>query len=146
MPQNTAPIYPLTPTSSTDQSTGRSQLITAAAADYTGVSANYVQVYKAGANGAVLRGLRFKAGGSNIATVARIYSNRAATHTTAANNAFIGEQALPATTASNTGPTPTIVYPGPIYLGANEELWVGLATAVAAGWVVTVEGGAGGDY
>ena len=114
------------------------QLITAAAADYTGVSVNTSLVFTADAtNGGYVSRLRFKAGGTNAATVIRIYLNNGAANTVATNNVFYGEIILPATTASTTTATVDIDYPLNIALPPGFRIYVGLGAAVAAGWVVT---------
>lgn len=59
------------------------------------------------------------------------------------NQILWGEIALPATTASATAPTPDVDYPINKIFPPGYEIYVGLATAVAAGWVVS---GAGGAY
>ncbi len=135
MPANTQPIFTLTPDTTTDGSTGMSQGVTAAAADYTGVSANYVLIHTAGSNGSYIRSIVCKAKGTNVVTVARVFINNGSTQTTATNNAFFAEISLPATTASATASTPEIEFPLEIALKAGQKLYVGLGTAVAAGWV-----------
>ena len=78
-------------------------VLTTAAADYTGVSANNQFVFDAEeVNGSFLQKLRFKALGTNVATVARIYINhgslnQASAHVTRAN--------APSGTPSTTGGT-----------------------------------------
>lgn len=131
------PIYTQTPDVSNNTTTGMNQLITAAANDYTGIDADVSLVFTAGANGAYIDRLRFKAGGTNTASVARIYINNGSAHTTAANNVFYGEVSLPATTAIATAATVDIDYPVDLRINAGFTIQVGLATAVAAGWVVT---------
>lgn len=141
MAQNTSPTFPLSGDLSTNGTTGYSQLITAAANDYTGISANNTLVHTAGTNGSFVSRLRIKAGGSNVASVLRIYVNNGSTNTTAANNAFIGEISLPATTASATAATAEIEYPLGFAMPASHRIYVGLGTAVAAGWCVVCIGG-----
>jgi len=119
-----------------------SALITAAAADYTGVSANYVLVFTADAtNGSFIQRLRFKAGGTNVAAVMRIFINNGSVHTTATNNSFYGEVSLPVTTATTTSGTTDVDYPMNFALNPGFCIYVGLGAAVAAGWVVTAIGG-----
>jgi hypothetical protein len=142
MPANTNPIYSLSGDVSTNAGTGMSQLITAAANDYTGAGANNVLAWTAGANGGFIRHLRIKAGGTNVATVLRIFINNGASNGTASNNAFYGEVSLPATTASAVAATPEIEYALNLALPAGWRIYVGLGTAVAAGWVVVGVGGA----
>jgi hypothetical protein len=143
MPANTTPIFTLSPKLSKDGTTGMNALITAAAADYTGVSANNTLVFTAGANGSYLRRLRLKAGGTNVAAVMRVYVNNGAVNTTATNNSFIGEISLPATTASAVAATVDIDCPLEFAIPAGWRIYIGLGAAVAAGWVGTV---IGGDY
>lgn len=136
MPANTAPIYTKTPDLSTNNGTGMGSTITAAAADYTGASANYVLEHTAGANGSYVRRLRFKAAGTNVAAVMRIFLNNGSANTTATNNTFFGEISLPATTASTTAATIEIDYPMEIALPPGWRIYCGLGAAVAAGWNV----------
>lgn len=141
MPANTLPIFTASPDVSTDSATGMGTLTTAASNDYTGISANHKLVFTAGANGGYIQRLRFKAGGTNIATVARVFINNGSTQTTATNNVFYGEISLPATTASATASTVDLDYDMGFAIPADFRIYVGLGTAVAAGWVVTPIGG-----
>ena len=90
-------------------------------------------------NGGYIQRIRFKALGTNAASVARIYINNGAAQTTATNNAFYGEISLPATTASNTAATVDIDYPMNIALPAGYTVMVGVSAAadLATGWVAT---------
>lgn len=138
MAQNIDPIYTREPEVANNGTTGMNQLITAAATDYTGIDADTSLVFTADAtNGSYIERLRFKAGGTNVATVARIYLNNGSAPTTATNNTFYGEVSLPATTATNTAATAEIDYMMNLAIPAGFRVYVGLATAVAAGWVVT---------
>lgn len=142
MAGNAAPIFIRVGDVSTNGTTGMSQLITAAAADYTGISANYALVFTADAtNGSYITRLRFKAGGTNVSAVARIFLNNGAAQGTATNNAFFDEVNLPATTAATTSATTTIDYEMGIALPAGFRVYVGLGAAVAAGWVCVAIGG-----
>ena len=103
MAVNTAPIYTLTG----DIQGG--DILTTQSADYTGQGLLNVAVFAANAtNGGYIQRIRFKALGTNIATVARIYVNdgngRLATVASAA--------ATPSGTPSNTGGT---LLAGPYY-------------------------------
>lgn len=141
MAASTTPIFCSTPDVSTNGTTGMSQAVTAAAADYTGISANYVLVHTAGANGSYVERIRCKASGTNVAAVARVFFNNGSAQGTATNNAFFGEIALPATTASTTGATPDIDYALGVRLPAGFTIYVGLGAAVAAGWTFVAIGG-----
>lgn len=142
MTANTNPVFTLTPDISTDGSTGRGQAITAAiGSSYDGTHANMVLIHTAGSNGSYVSRLRMVAAGSNVATVVRLFSNNGSTNGTAANNCAIDQVTMPVTTATNTGATPTMLYPLDIRLKASERLYVGLGTAVASGWTVVAEAG-----
>jgi hypothetical protein len=141
MTANTSPIFTLTPDVSVNNGTTNAATLTTATGDYTGVSGNHALVHTAGANGSYVRRLRFKAIGTNIASVARIYLNNGSTAGTAANNAFFGEANLPATTASNNSGTVDMDYVMEFALPASWRIYVGLGTTVAAGWTcVTIAG------
>jgi len=117
--------------------------ITTATGDYTGISTNNILIFTSDAtNGGFVQRIRFKAIGTNIATVMRIYINNGTSNTTATNNVFYGELSLPATTASNTAGTVDIDYPLNFALPAGYKLYAGVATTVASGWVATVIAGA----
>lgn len=142
MPANIDPIFARTPDVSRDCGTGMNQLVTTAAADYTGASANNSLIFTADAtNGSYIQRIRFKSGGTNVASVARIYINNGSAATSAANNVFFGEISLPATTASTSSATIEIEYPMNLAIPAGFRIYFGLGTTVAAGWVATVIGG-----
>lgn len=143
MPANTNPIFSIQGEVSTDGTTGMSSAITASANDYTGAGANNRRVFTAGANGSFVQRLRFKALGTNVATVARVFLNNGSANTTSSNNTFYGEFTLPATTLSASTSTGDYDYSLNIALPAGFTIYVGLGTAVAAGWNVTA---IGGDY
>ena len=141
---NVQPIWIAKGDLSNNGTTGMNQGITLAANDYTGISANNSLVFTAGADGARLERLKFNAAGTNIQTVARSYVNNGSANTTATNNTFIGEITWPATTASTTAAlvSPEWIMPnGSMAIPGGFKIYVGLATAVAAGWVVTPIGG-----
>lgn len=137
MPANIEPIYSRLGDVSTDGTTGMAQTFTTAAADYDGTTATHNKVvFTADAtNGGFIQRLRFKAKGTNTASVARIFINNGSTPATAANNSFYGEITLPATTASAVAATMDLDYNLNIALPAGFKILVGLGTTVAAGWV-----------
>lgn len=137
---NVQPIWIAKGDVTNNGTTGMNQAITAAAADYTGISANNSLVFTAGADGARIERLKFTPSGTNVQTVARVYINNGSVNTTATNNTFIGEITLPATTASATSAliSPEFLMPnGSFAIQGAFRIYVGLGTAVAAGWVVT---------
>lgn len=142
MAANTQPIYSVSGDVSSNGTTGMTTAITTATGDYTGASANHILVFTANTtNGGFIQRLRFKALGTNTASVARIYINNGSANTSAANNSFYGEVALPATTAINTTSTIDLDYPMDFALPAGFRVYVGVATTVAAGWVCVPIGG-----
>ncbi len=144
MVANKQPIFTLTPNVATDGGTGMGAAILSAANDFTGAGANNALVFTAGADGAFIRRLHFKAIGTNVQTVARIFLNNGATNATATNNRFYDDVQLPATTVSANSPTgPGIDFAMEFAIESGWKIYVGLATAVAAGWVVTP---VAGDY
>ena len=135
---NIDPIYSKSGDVSNNNGTGMNAAITLAANDFTGAGANNSLVFTAGPQGAFIQRLRLKAAGTNVASVLRVFLNNGAIHTTATNNTFHGEIALPATTANAAGITSyDLDYVLNIAVPAGFTVWVGLGTAVAAGWVVT---------
>jgi hypothetical protein len=142
MAANSNPIFQRLGDISTNTTTGMSQLVTTADNDYTGVGTHYVLVFTADStNGSWIERIRMKAGGSNIASVARVFINNGSSHTSATNNAFYGEVSLPGTTAIATAATIEIDYPMGFALNPSFTIYVGLGTTVASGWVFTAIGG-----
>lgn len=139
---NISPIYSKIGSISNNNGTGMNQLVLNAANDYTGIDADVSLIFTADpTNGSFLQRIRAKAGGTNTPSVARIYLNNGSAPTTAANNAFFGEISLPATTAIATAATVEIDYPLGFAIDPAFRVYVGIATAVAAGWVFTMIAG-----
>jgi hypothetical protein len=135
MAQNTSPIFVGVP------NFGIGTNITSAntAMDGTGT---VVTLFTAGANGGYVRRLRFKAQGTNVATVARIFINNGSTNTSATNNVLFGELTLNASTASNSASVAAdYEYPMNLVLPASYVVNVCIGTAVSAGWIACAEGG-----
>lgn len=142
MPGNANPIYSGQGEVANNSTTGMNQLITLAAADFTGAGANNSLIFTADAtNGSYVERIRLKAGGTNVASVMRFFINNGAVNTTAANNVFHGEISLPATTLNNAGATVELDYPLGFALPPGFRIYMGMGTAVAAGWVASVVGG-----
>lgn len=134
MVANFNPIFTLTADISINNGTTFSSTLTLLVSDYTGASANYGLVHTAGTNGSYVKRLRFKALGTNIASVARIFVNNGGVNTTATNNNFYGELSLPATAQTNTAATVDLDYPMEFQLPPGFRIFVGLGTTVASGW------------
>lgn len=97
MAANTAPIF------SKSGAIEGGSVFTTAAADYTGVAINNQFVFDADeVNGSFIQRLRFKALGTNVATVARIYVNHGLLNQTSAH---VVRAAAPTGTPSTTGGT-----------------------------------------
>lgn len=94
-------------------------------------------------NGSFVQRIRFKAAGTNVQSVARIFLNNGGSNSVPANNILFEEVTLPATTASANSSTPVVEAAMNIPLPAGWKILVVLGTAVAAGWYVSVPGG---DY
>jgi len=136
MPQNTAPIFPLTP---------RVSWVTMSAAntatDGTGTVAT---VFAAQASGSRIDYINCSATGSTVASVLRVFLNNGGTSSVAINNALFTEQSLPATTANNAAPIgPQLVVPINLSLPSGSKVNLTLGTAVASAWSFVA---VGGDY
>lgn len=92
-------------------------------------------------NGGFVQRIRFRATGTNVATVARVFINNGSSNATAANNALYEEITLPATTLSEVGALANAEILLNLPLPPGYRINVTLGTAVAAGYVVTAVGG-----
>ena len=134
MAANTIPIY----SKAGQISWGPALLQTAnTAMDGTGT---VVILFTAGANGGRVERIRFKAAGTNVATVVRIFINNGSTNATAANNILYAEKTIAATTASaaaalltNEMPDTTDTTAFPIVLPPGYTIIATIGTTVAAG-------------
>lgn|SRR5574343_407370 len=94
-------------------------------------------------NGSFVQKIRFRAAGTNVATVARIFINNGSTNTTASNNILYDEMTLSATTLSETSSLALYELPLNIGLPPGYKINVTIGTTVSAGYYVSV---VGGDY
>jgi len=97
--------------------------------------------FTAGVDGGFVQRIRFRAAGTNIATVARVFINNGSTNATAANNILYDEITLAATTLSETSALPVYELPLNFALPAGYVLNVTIGTTIAAGYFVSVIGG-----
>lgn len=134
MPANNDPIFPLTPDI---------EWVTAFTAANTAVdgTGTVQTVFTASTNGSWCEEIIFAPLGTNVATVARIFINNGSTNATAGNNVMIGQLTLPATTLSNTSALFFPRFPVKMALPNGYKVNVVIATAVAAGFVVSAIGG-----
>lgn len=136
MAANTNPIYSLI----ADIQWGTSLIATAnTAKDGTGT---VLTVFTADAtNGGYVQRIRFRAAGTNITTVARVFINNGSSNATAANNVLWDEITLAATTLSEVGSLQTFELPLNFALPPGYKLNVTIGTTVAVGYYVSVIGG-----
>lgn len=136
MAANTAPIYSLLG----EIEWGTTAITTAnTAKDGTGT---VLTVFTADAtNGGFVQRIRFRAAGTNIATVARVFINNGSTNATAANNILFDEITLAASTLSETAAQVTYELPLNFALPPGYVLNVTVGTTIAAGYYVLVIGG-----
>ena len=92
-------------------------------------------------SGGYVQKIRFRAAGSNVASVGRVFINNSGVTSTAANNILYDEITLAATTISQVSALPTYELPLNIALPPSYRLYVTLGTAVATGYFVSVVGG-----
>lgn len=97
--------------------------------------------FTASSTGGYVQRMRFRALGTNVATVARVFINNGGATGTTANNILWDEISLPATTLSETSALPTYELPLNFALPPSYRLFVTIATVVAAGYGITVIGG-----
>lgn len=135
MAANTAPIFSI----AGDIEWGATALTTQnTAKDGTGT---VLTVFTADVDGSFVQRIRFRAAGTNIATVARVFINNGSTNATAANNILYDEITLAATTLSEVAAQPVYELPLNFALPSGYKLNVTLGTTVAAGYYVSVIGG-----
>jgi hypothetical protein len=136
MAANTAPIFTLAPVvqwSPTTVSTSN------ATTDLT--SGTSYLIFSASIDGGFVQRVRFRALGTNVATVGRLWINNGATTGSAANNTLIDEITLNATTAAAAASLANQEVPVNFALPTGYRLFVTLGTTVAAGFDVTAIGG-----
>jgi hypothetical protein len=122
MARNTLPIYTAKPRNGAADSAVLPGTLLTAANDTTGVSVNNQLLFTANAlHGGYLDSIRLMPlGTNNVASIVRLFMNNGSDPTVAANNQFIGEMALPATTISTTVPMPSMaVSQSPSRLGGR---------------------------
>jgi hypothetical protein len=92
-------------------------------------------------NGGYVQKIRFRALGTNVATVARVWINNGSSTGTAANNTLYDEISLPGTTSSQTSALANYELALNFALPAGYAIYVTLGTTVAAGYDISVIGG-----
>ncbi|MCK9370524.1 hypothetical protein M0R04_11490 [Candidatus Dojkabacteria bacterium] len=136
MAANTSPIYSLVG----NITVGKTVATANTAKDGTGT---VLTIFTAGANGSRVEKVRFKALGTNVATVARIFINNGSDPTTATNNILYADITLAATTNSEVAALATNDVLLDLVLPPFYKLTVTIGTTVSAGYAVVA---IAGDY
>lgn len=92
-------------------------------------------------NGGYVDRMRFRALGTNVVSMARVWINNGSTSATATNNVLWDEITLPATTISEVAALSVYELPLGFALPPGYRLYVVLATTVAAGYHCSTIGG-----
>lgn len=92
-------------------------------------------------NGGYVQKVRFRALGTNVATVARIWLNNGSVTTSAVNNTLLDEISLAATTVSQTSALSIYEIPLNVALPPGYRLYITIGTTVVAGYDAIVFGG-----
>jgi len=133
---NTAPVFSLTGnigwgttalTAANTAKDGTGTTLTVCTADAT--------------NGSFVQRIRFRAAGTNVATVARVFINNGSSSATPGNNILWDEITLSATTLSEVAALATYELPLNFVLPAGYKFLIALGTAVSAGYYISVIGG-----
>ena len=136
MALNTAPIY----SGVGDIQWGTTALV-AANTTYE-ATGSVLTVFSASASGSFVQRVRFKASGSTVATVARLFINNGGVTTTITNNILFDEITLPAITSGSTAAQAVYELPFNVALPAAYRILATTATAqVNGGWYVSAVGG-----
>ena len=135
MPANTEPIFAATP------NVGFSAAAVTAANTNLDGTGTVQTIFTAGLNGAKVNKISFRAAGTNVQTVARIFLNNGGATSTASNNVLYREVTLAASSASSNSAMAQydLVFDN-FNLPAGYTLTLSIGTAVAAGWRCIVEG------
>jgi hypothetical protein len=160
MAVTSTPIFTQTPNVGTLNAIISTAMTSTSAYDGTNATGTAMALcYTAGANGSRIDQVQLKfsstngaaASGTSSATVARFWINNGSTNTTAGNNIFLGEVALPATTVTAAGTTANTVYTLPVPLGglnipATYRIYAGLTVAAGGTNIAIAINAVGGDY
>jgi hypothetical protein len=160
MPVTATPIFSQTPNVGALNAIVSTAMTNTKAFDGTeAVGTPMALVYTAGANGSRVDQItcRFAstngatASGTSAATVVRFWMNNGSANTTAGNNIFLGEVALPATAVTALGTTALTVYALPVPTGglnlpASYRIYAGTTVAAGGTAIAIAVQAVGGDY
>lgn len=156
MTMTATPVFPQTPNQGVMNCILSTAMTNTKAMDGTEAAGTALALaFTAGANGARLDTITVRytatngstATGTSAASVIRFWLNNGSANTTATNNKFIGEIAMPAqaVTALATGTMPEYVKPLGISVPAGYKLYAG-STVAAGGVLAFLVDAVGGDY
>ena len=156
MATTAAPIFPQTPNSGAMNCIVSTAMTNTKAMDGTEtIGTALALVFTAGVNGARLDTIQVRytatngstATGTSAASVLRFWQNNGSVNTTATNNKFIGEVAMPAqaVTALATGTMPAYTLTIGKSIPAGHKIYVG-STVAAGGVLAFLVDASGGDY
>jgi hypothetical protein len=157
MAKTPTPIFPQTPNSGVLNALLTTAMTNTKAFDGTDTAGtNLVSVFVAGAEGSRVDQLKVRytstngaaASGTTNATVIRLFQNNGSANTTATNNKFIGEIAIPAQTvaALATGTMSEYVYNLDLDIPAGHKIYAGSTVAVGGINCALLLDVTGGDY
>jgi len=160
MPVTATPIFAQTPNVGALNAIVSTAMTNTTAFDGTqAVGTAMALVYTAGANGSRIDQMtcRFAstngatASGTSNATVVRFWINNGSANTTAGNNIFLGEVAIPATTVTALGTSALTVYfatlpTGGLNIPASYRIYAGLTVAAGGTNIAIALNAVGGDY
>ena len=154
------PIFTQTPNAGAMNAILSTAMATTTAYDgTTAVGTAMALAFTAGANGSRIDQIQMRfastngaaASGTSAATVVRVWINNGSANTTAGNNAFFGEVALPATSVAAASTTANqnylILLPvGGLNLPAGYKIYAGLTVAAGGTNIAIAVNTVGGDY
>lgn len=160
MPVTATPIFAQTPNVGSLNAIISTAMTNTSAYDGTNATGTaMVLCYTAGANGSRVdqASCRFAstngaaASGTSNATVVRFWMNNGSANTTAGNNIFLGEVALPATAVTALATSVNTVYTlslpvGGLNIPANYRIYAGLTVAAGGTNIAIAVNTVGGDY
>ena len=154
------PIFTQTPNAGAMNAILSTAMATTTAYDgTTAVGTAMALAFTAGANGSRIDQIQMRfastngaaASGTSAATVVRVWINNGSVNTTAGNNAFFGEVALPATAVAAASTTANqnylVLLPvGGLNLPAGYKIYAGLTVAAGGTNIAIAVNTVGGDY
>lgn len=160
MAVTSTPIFPQTPNVGALNAIVSTAMTNTKAFDGTETAGTALAlIYTAGANGSRVDQVMCRlastngatASGTSSATVVRFWINNGSANTTAGNNIFLGEVAIPATAVTALGTSALTTYPlslpvNGLNLPASYRIYAGLTVAAGGTNIAIANSAFGGDY